>query len=235
MAVQVFKDPNTSGPRLDVYDVDGNLAISLGGPIGTEVPESPPSATLSDLYRGLHPAADIPADLVPLDARLALLRRAAPTPEPVAAAPAIVKKSWSAFNSAACQTFSDGQFAQWVPVECDWEPVSTCEQTYLGHDAGWGFGKYFPVQNSERVYFWNNTPARGFAAWYVKYNGGPDTQAVAQFALPAYWWTWTSVTGPTFYGNGPYGAYGGPNVDCVYSPVTGDVGITHHVYRQIVK
>ena len=233
IALQLFKDSNTSGPRLDVYDVDGNLAISVGGPIGTQVPESPPSATLADLYRGLHPAAAIPAELVPLDARLALARRSAASPEPVPPVPAIVNKSWSSFNAAVCQTFGVSQTTQWVPVECDWTQVTACNQTYLGHDAGWGYGKYFPVQNGERVYFWNNTPAGGFVSWYVNTNTG--LQGVASFLLPAYWWTWTSVTGPTAYGNGPYGAHGGPNVDCAYSPTNGDVGITHHVYSQIVK
>jgi hypothetical protein len=182
---------------------------------------------LVDLYRGLHPAADIPTELVPLDARLALLRRATPSPEVVAPAPAIVKKSWSTFNAAVCQTFADSQFAQWVPVECDWGSVPISKLIYLGHDAGWGFLKYFPVQNGERVYFWNNTPVQGFVRWASRATGN---QALATFLLPAYWWTWTTVSGP----NAPYYAEGGPNVAWP-SPVTGDIGITHHVYRQIVK
>ncbi len=231
--LQLFKDPSTSGPRLDVYDVDGALGIAVGGPIGTTVPESPPSATLIDLYRGLHPAAEIPAELVPLDARLALARRADASPEPVPPVPAIVNKSQSAFNANVCQTFGVSQFASWVPVECDWVQVTSCQDAYLGHDAGWGIRQYFPVQNGERVYFWNNSAAGGYVSWYLNTSSG--VKYAAWFVTPAYWWTWTSVSGPTPNGNGPYGAYGEPNTDCVSNPVLGDVGITHHVYSQIVK
>ena len=115
-----------------MYDVDGALGIAVGGPIGTTVPESPPTATLIDLYRGLHPAAEIPAELIPLDARLALARRADASPEPVPPVPAIVNKSQSAFYANVCQTFGVSQFSSWVPVECDWVQVTACEWALSG-------------------------------------------------------------------------------------------------------
>jgi len=222
--IQVFKDPTPSGPRLDVYDVDGNLGISVSGPIGTEVPEPPaPTATLTEVYRSLHPAADIPAELAPLDARLALLRRAVPSAKPIVTTPAIVKKDSTAFYANACQTFAISQTRSWVPVECNWTAVSACEMFWLGgtyYDVG-----YYPVQSGEIVFMWNNVNVEGFVKWYN------SAHQRTYFIIPAYTWTWTSWTAAS----GPFEAIVGTNNDCYLTPGYGDIGITHHVWSDIVK
>jgi hypothetical protein len=217
-ALVLFRDPNGTGPRLDVYDVGGNVAVSVSAPIGTEIPETRPEATLTEVYRALHSnASSVPSELSALDLRIEPFLKNI-TALSVAPPTAIVDKSQSAFNSILCKDFGLSQFSYYHPVLCNWGPASHDNQLYLGDT---GNGAPYIVQPNDRVYGWNNTSSAGEVQWYKDYEVGP----FYDFPLSAYTYTWTTV-----YGGGPYGAETEE-----YSVRTGDLGVTRHVLVQIVK
>jgi hypothetical protein len=123
-SVALFQDPATSGPRLDVYDSGGEATIAVSGPIGTEAALRGLTGqeSLTDIYRALHPeVATVPSELVALDEQLGP-KLAALRAQPRAAtdaAPALIEKSESAFNSAVCKNFVEGS-ARYTVKYCNW-------------------------------------------------------------------------------------------------------------------
>ncbi|HEY0712014.1 MAG TPA: hypothetical protein VGF45_05035 [Polyangia bacterium] len=202
----LFKDPSTSGPRLDVYDFDGQAAISVGGPIGTEARLAGITGTdsLEELYRAVHPdVAVVPHELVALGERLApALAELRSRPRPVQAQTATIEKSQSAFNTAVCRSFKDGSF-KYTPVECQWSD---------GIDQLVSFHNPNNIYAGDRTYGWNNNNRT------AKMNWSKNAVTAYSITLPSYWWNWMSVGG-----GGPYYAY-----IFLSGGYTGELGLTHH-------
>jgi hypothetical protein len=226
----LFKDPSSSGPRLDVYDVDGHAAIAVSGPIGSEerVAGLSGDESLAEIFRALHPdAAKMPSELGALDARiapeLAAIRAAArPAQE---ATPATFDKSQSAFNSTVCKNFP-GSSSTYVykPQQCDYRAVG-------GDVAGVGIQFGNPntslIQSGDRTYGWNNNASQASLTWFYIPPGGGVAPG-GGISIPAYWWTWCSVTG-----GGPYFAYLASNNWQLADG--GDKGLTWHKLFTIVR
>jgi hypothetical protein len=220
-ATAVFRDPNTSGPRLDVFDAEGTLSVAVSGPLGTEntvIPGLPPDATLVELYRILHPNVEVPSELTTLDVRVAPLLKAtkphlgAPPPVPVA-----LDKSQAQFNSTVCITFGVSQFSQYIPVECVWR--ANAAVLHVAND--------YSIHPGDRVYGWNNVDIESFLETYM--NTPPKYLYVSRYFIPAYWWTYINVLS-----GGPYAATMASNL-AAGAPAHGEMGTTHHVLYQIVK
>jgi hypothetical protein len=190
----LFKDPSTSGPRLDVYDFDGHAAISVSGPIGSEglVSDFKGGETLAELYRALHPnAVSVPADLIALDARLAhdfeALQLAARPP--IEAEPAPIEKSESAFRSTLCRNFTEGN-QRYTYIHSLWD------NTYAeGVSVGWPTDDR--IRAGDRTYAWNANAYKGRLVWYK----ARSWTVAGESILPPYWWNWMSISS-----GGPYWA-----------------------------
>jgi hypothetical protein len=125
----LFKDPNTNGPRLDVYDANGHAAVAVSGPIDSEgiLGALDDSQSLTGLYRAIHgTAAAVPNELTLLDGRLAAefaairsnIRHVEPVSDPT------LGKSWNSFISSVCKRFSAGDSTEYKPVVCIWDDYS---------------------------------------------------------------------------------------------------------------
>jgi hypothetical protein len=207
-AALLFRDPSASGPRLDVYDFDGHAAIAVSGPIGTEAQLAGLNAdSLEELYRGVHPdATSIPAELLALGERLApALAELRSAPRPSDATPAIVNKSESDFYNAVCVTFQQFPY-RYVPLECQWD---------TGMDQQLIFQNPHHILAGDRTYGWNHNSVTAKMYW------GRNAAMAGQITLPAYWWTWMSMTS------------GGPYYAMIYlsGGWTGELGLTHHSRR----
>jgi len=215
-SVALFEDPSTSGPRLDIYDSGGEATIAVSGPIGTEAALSGFNGqeSLTDIYRALHPeVATVPSELVALDEqirpKLAALRarpRAA-----TEAAPALIEKSESAFNSAVCKNFTEGS-ARYTVKYCNWGLA-------CGVTTNWAKPEILP---GDRTYAWNHNDKSSTLRWLL-----PNTYTpVASAVIPPYWWTWMTYTG----GGGPFWATLDGGAACQQ-----ERGITWHSLSFIVK
>jgi hypothetical protein len=217
----LFKDPSTSGPRLDVYDFDGHAAISVSGPIGSEglVSDFKGGETLTELYRALHPnAVTVPADLMALDARLApdleALRSAAR--RSIEAEPAPIEKSESAFRSTLCKNFTEGS-TTYTYIHSIWD------NTYAeGVSVGWP--TYDRILAGDRTYGWNANAYKGRLKWYKARSG----TVAGEIILPPNWWNWM-----TLYSGGPYYATLWKFDHTV--PDNTERGLTWHSMSHIVK
>jgi hypothetical protein len=206
----LFRDPSTSGPRLDIYDFGGHAAISVSGPIGTEDQLAGLSAdSIEELYLGVHPeAATIPAELTALGERLApALAELRAMPRPTNTQPAVIEKSQAAFNSSVCKIFYEASY-KYVPLECQWSS---------GIDQLLSFNSPNNISAGDRTYGWNNNSVQAKMYW------GKNAMMVYQITLPAYWWTWMSVLS------------GGPYYAKIYlsGGWTGELGLTHHDRRSL--
>jgi hypothetical protein len=210
-AAALFRDPSTSGPRLDVYDFDGHAAISVSGPIGTEAQLAGLTVTdsLEDLYKAVHPdATTVPAELIALSDRLApALAELRSMPRPADAKPATIEKSQSAFYASVCKIFPESTY-KYVPLECQWSD---------GIDQLLSFASPNNILAGDRTYGWNNNPVQAKMYW------GKNAAMVYQITLPQYWWTWMSV------------ASGGPYYAKIYlsGGWTGELGLTRHGRRPL--
>jgi hypothetical protein len=209
-AALLFRDPSTSGPRLDVYDFDGHAAIAVSGPIGTEDQFAGLNAdSLEELYRGVHPdAITVPAELTALGERLApALADLRSMTSPAEARPAIIEKSESDFYAATCKIFPQSPY-KYVPLECNWD--TGIDQQLIFHSPN-------NILAGERTYGWNHNPVTAKMYW------GKNAVMAGQITLPAYWWTWMSMTG------------GGPYYAAIYlsGGWTGELGLTHHGRRPL--
>jgi hypothetical protein len=214
----LFKDPSTSGPRLDVYDADGRAAVAVSGPIGSEaiLGALDSSESLTGLYRAIHGnSTAIPTELTVLDGRLAAefaaMRSKADTMEPVP--DATLHKSLNSFNSSVCKRFTEGS-AEYSPLECRWLANTTGMILNTGSIVG-----------GDRTYGWNNNAGRAWMGWYqqgVGWRGGTY--------IPAWSWTWFTIWGD----GGPYSA--GIYCSSDSGPcVSGERGLTWHFLRYVVK
>jgi hypothetical protein len=209
-APMLFRDPSTSGPRLDVYDFGGHAAISVSGPIGTEAQFSGITAeSVEDLYRAVHPdTTTIPAELIALGERLApALAELRAMPRPAEASPAVIQKSYSDFSTNVCRTFWAGSY-RYEPVECQWD---------TGMDQLLIFRNPPHINAGDRTYGYNANPVQAKMHW------GRNAVMAFQITLPAYWWNWMSV-----YSGGPY--YAELRLSGGW---TGELGLTHHRRRAL--
>jgi hypothetical protein len=149
-----FRDPSTSGPRLDVYDFDGHPVISVSGPIGSEKIRDSLSGdeSLVETYRALHPDRSAPpAELIDLDRRfapeLAAIRAATP---PDDGRSAVFEKTQAGFLGQACQEFRISSFTVFRPQECPWTRDLGLGIVRVGHNPN-------RINAGDRVYGWNNT------------------------------------------------------------------------------
>lgn len=215
----LFGDANTSGPRLEVLDFNGDVAVSVSGPIGTETATLAglrPDATLVDIYRHLHPGAFVPSELVALDQRIAPSLNgivsspslAEPPPQPV-----VVDKTSLDFGRIVCQTFVVDRSISYVPVNCVW----AINDTVLPDGATSLRGYTIPA--NDRAYGWNNKSTPAQIRWYL--NGGSTLAGVTN--LPAFYWNWSSVLS------------GGPYQVKIVSDNAGEMGFTHHALSIVVK
>jgi hypothetical protein len=222
----LFSDPSSSGLTLEVFEADGNLAVFVGGPIGTEIDARQnlgSNSSLAQLYRNLHPtASEIPTELLELDEIVAplLASRAefAATEAPPAAtlqdvAENTVEKSESAFRSTVCKTFTEGNF-RYTPVECHWKANINLVSASTG----------LTVKAFDRAYGWNNTIHEAKIAFFPCLEGCNG----AFVDLPASWWKagW-------MLSGGPYVAAIHPKT-FVLNP-GGDRGGTHHRETIIIR
>lgn len=215
---QLFRDPNTSGPRLDVFDADGNVAVFVSGPIGTEndvIPGLGPDSSLVELYQILHPTeSEVPSELAVLDERVApRLDAVAASAVNEAPAEARVDKSQSQFNSTVCKTFTEGG-SRYTPIECRWVANANIVRV----------AQRLNVLAGDRVYGWNNA-SQAAGLYFYPCDTCTPTGVVD---LPAFWWTWGSMNG-----GGPYAA----NLiskDASANP-GGDRGATHHRLSFIIR
>jgi hypothetical protein len=217
----LFKDPSTSGPRLDVYDFDGHAAISVSGPIGSEemVSGFKGGETLVEIYRALHPnSATVPADLMALDARLEpdlTALRSAVRP-PIEAEPAPIEKSESAFESTLCRDFREGN-TRYTYIHSIWD------NTYAeGVSVGWP--TYDRIHAGDRTYAWNANAYEGRLKWYKARSG----TVAGTIILPPYWWNWMSMAS-----GGPYWA-SLLKIDSTVPDYT-ERGLTWHSMSNIVR
>lgn len=217
----LFKDPSSSGPRLDIYEVEGHAAISVGGPIGTEavLAGSTGFESLEDLYRAVHPDATVvPAELTALSARLAPALaelRALPRPEvePVSIDTTQIDKTQAAFNSTVCKNFSEGS-ERYAPAECPWS--GSANQISIFH---WPL----TINAADRTYGWNPNNRTATINWWA-YPPGGAAYIAWYINLPAYWWNWMSI-----YSGGPFSA----DIRSA-NGVNGELGLTHHKYRRVL-
>ncbi len=220
-ATLLFKDPSTSGPRLDVYEVEGQAAISVGGPIGTEATLARATGTesIEELYRAIHPdAAEVPSELVALDARLApalaQLRELASTrADAVAFEPPQLDKNQAAFNSTVCKNFAEGS-ERYTPVECPFKASGNEVSIFQ-----WPLS----INAADRTYGWNPNPRSATISWWAF---PPNAAAYVAWSitLPQYWWNWMSI-----YSGGPYSA-----VLRSAGGINGELGLTHHRFRRVL-
>jgi hypothetical protein len=216
----LFKDPSTSGPRLDVYDVQGHVAIAVGGPIGSEamLGNFNGSQSLAEIYRVLHPdVATLPEDLVALDERVAPeveALRLADRP-PVDAPSPTFDKSWESFFATVCRTFTEGS-ATYTVQSCVWVPSGGQTVGLTPTDPGGA------IDGGDRTYGWNHNAGTSRVRW----TRASNNVVAATFTLPPYWWNWF-----THYGNFRYRAtiYGAS------ASVDGERGLTWHSYSVVVK
>lgn len=213
----LFKDPSTSGLRLDVYDIGGHLGISVGGPIGTEVESKSMqhAESLEELYLAIHPEAEVaPAELVTLSERLGPELAALPSTPELEVEPVTIEKSQSAFNSTVCKTFNEPG-VKYVAKSCGWAtPVNALQSDFYG--AG-GF-----LLAGDRTYAWNNNPYSATVYWADSSHGSTRWS----FALPQYWWNWFSVYNESY----SYVAY-----IVLPWPQFGELGLTQHRRVTIVR
>lgn len=221
---RLFTDPSTSGPRLDVFDVDGSIAISVGGPIGTEgevLPRLSYDSSLVELYRSLHPEElEVPSDLEALDELVApmltALAESVRAEAPPAASGDVVRvvKSQSTFNSTVCKTFTEGS-SRYTPVKCNWA-ANVNFVTASGDQS---------VQAGDRVYGWNGVNSEAQIKFFPCLEGCNPSGTIT---LPPFWWTWASMSS-----GGPYAADLHP-MTWVQNP-GGERGATHHSLSFIIR
>lgn len=215
----LFKDPSTSGPRLDVYDLGGEPLITVAGPIGTEtMTTSMNDESLVEIYQALHPTASVPDALRALDARVApafAALRSIPRPAPSPEAAPVVDKTQAAFLGTVCQIFRVSSYKRYVPVECPWEA-----STRLVRAPKDGSYKVLP---GDRTYGWN--AANGPATLGMWGNGvGID------IVLQAGTWNMTSYVGT----GGPLRAYLQDRPASSTPYIYGERGVTWHRVDYIV-
>lgn len=210
----LFKDPSQSGPRLDVYDFNGNAAISVGGPIGTEALITAASAneSLDSLYRALHPEAkQVPAELIALNQRLAPALANLRTLPRSDAPPAVVDKSLANFNALACKSFNEGAI-RYVAVQCTWSGATSSRSIF-----NWPLN----ITAGDRTYGWNNNNTGATMRWWAE-NAQGIFYVAGSINLPVYWMNWMS-----FSSGGPY--FADISLPSAWGP--GELGLTHHDYR----
>jgi hypothetical protein len=210
----LFKDPATAGPRLDVYEIEGRAAISVGGPMGTEARIAQVSGleSLAELYRVIHPdITEIPKELIGLTERVISERAELDGSPRPAVKTAEIAKDERPFDDAVCRTFASSS-ARYTPVDCRWDP----NISYLVV----GGQQINDLVRNDRVYVWNNNPRT--ATLEHRLVGG---FLYASLAVPQYWWTYMTITR-----DGPY-----MTADVVPAgSVRGELGLTHHVYAPVI-
>jgi hypothetical protein len=216
----LFKDPSTSGPRLDVYDANGRAAVAVSGPIGSEAILSAfdGSESLIGLYRAIHGSSvAIPTELTALDGRFAAefaaMRARADTLGSVPEA--TLDKSLSSFNSTVCKRFVQGS-AEYRPFECKWN----ANTRYIALNTG-------SIEGGDRTYGWNHNAGWAWMGWVV---GG--TWSPAGTYVPPWSWTWFTI-----WDEGPYGVHLGAISSSEHPGpiVSGERGLTWHSVRYIVQ
>jgi len=221
-AEYLFKDPHSSGPRLDVLALDdGGVSVSVGGPVGSETDAllSASPESLSDLYRLVHPeVTSVPDELLDLDRALApeIAKQRAAGPVAGELLPrATIEKSQSSFMANACQTFTVSNQEGWTPVECK----------YSENTTGLWVGTPSNITGLDRTYGWNDVGGSAMLCLFTPQgSNNTNTQCIT---LPAYWWNWISMSG-----GGPYYA---SLISNTYPQISGPRGLTHHDYYYIVK
>jgi hypothetical protein len=211
-ALVLFRDPTESGPRLDVYEIDGHAAISVGGPIGTEAVLTSATATdsITDLYLAIHPGvAEVPAELVALSERLEPALAELRLQPHSSAPPVTVDKSQSSFNATVCKNFTEGS-VKYIPMSCLWGGAVSSRNNFT-----WPLS----ITAGDRTYGWNANAANATMTWWHS-NSQNLFVPVWSINLPAYWWTWMSIGS-----GGPYFA----EIKLAYG--TGELGLTHHDFR----
>lgn len=218
----LFKDQHSSGPRLDVFTLpDGGISVSVGGPIGSETDAllSASAESLSDLYRLLHPeVTGVPDELVDLDRTLApeIARQRAAGPVAGEVLPrASIEKSQSSFQATVCQTFTNGVYEGWNPVECQ----------YSENTTGLWVGTPSKITALDRTYGWNDVGGSAMLCLFTP--TGSNNTGTQCITLPSYWWNWMSMSG-----GGPYYS---SLVSNTYPQISGPRGLTHHDYYYIVR
>jgi hypothetical protein len=207
----LFKDPSPSGLRLDVYDFNGEAAIAVEGPIGTEgrLADLPDTDSLEQLYRAIHPeASTVPAELSALSQRLApklAALRSMQRPERPAAT---FDKSLASFNSTVCKSFKVGN-SKYTPIECPWK--ASTKGITIAHAPA-------TILPGDRTYGWNAVNSPGKMHWISL-----DPAIAATANMSPMTWKWLSITG----GNKAYWAD-------IENTVAGELGLTHHSLSFIV-
>jgi len=242
----LFKDPNVSGLRLDVYEIDSNPTVVVRGPIGTALPNLPAGATLAEIYKNLHPnEAVAPSALAPLDARLApLLKAVAPatlapaTLDPAtrtAAKEASIEKDWSAFASYFCVSIAYNRDYMWTVLDCDYVNSDDSDwnggRVWLGQFWGYGIWQDFPLQRGDAMVQFNNTdyPAE------VDFTGTDGNFVGNPIFTGPYSWAWVHNYGPGPYGLNEYVDYYQFNAEEGDPLPQGEIGLTQHRLVPIVK
>jgi hypothetical protein len=216
----LFKDPNTNGPRLDVYDANGHAAVAVSGPIGSEgiLGALDDSQSLTGLYRAIHgTAAAIPNELTLLEGRFAAefaaIRSNPRHVEPVA--DPTLGKSWNSFVASVCKRFRASDSTEYKPIVCIWDDYSASISSDTNN-----------IQGGDRTYGWNANSGWSFLRW-IEGNSVPGG-----IYIQPYWWTWFTI-----FGGGPYGA----RIACISNAqhpgpcVSGERGLTWHSLRSIVE
>ncbi|HKO50649.1 MAG TPA: hypothetical protein VJV79_23175 [Polyangiaceae bacterium] len=215
----LFKDPSTSGPRMDVYSVNGHLAVSVSGSIGTEAQAASftEMESLEKLYLAVHPdATAAPAELAPLSKRVRTdLGALSALPRSTDVLPPAIEKSQSSYLANACRTFTEGSY-QYVPLTCNWSG------SISGLLADWTRGF---LRGGDRTYAWNATPYSSHVRWDSA--DGVLPQLHYQFAMTPYTWQWLQV-----WDTSRSGWVASIQTDPI---LPGELGITQHRLTFIVK
>jgi hypothetical protein len=190
-AVYLFKDPVSTGPRLDVYDFDGHAAMAISGPIESLRDLMNVGATLREAYLRVHPTTnEVPLELLRLEDQFAA-DIAALKSQPDRSTDleiANIDKSESAFMAQACQHVFEGSI-RYSPIECHYQ-ANVSRLLFVGDRFDPGDG--FRMRSGARTYGWNATSTAAEMGWQ-----GPDTRIVAIITLPPFWFTYLTVSGVT--------------------------------------
>jgi hypothetical protein len=213
----VFDDPHREGARLTVVEFGDGLGVSVTAPIGVPVP-SGRGLSLVELYRLLHPDAEVPRALVPLSARAeALVRNPVSSPDAVTPeVPAVaVDKSESDFFRLACVTFEEWGH-RYTPMACKFTSSHT-----ITHVPGPPCGaNCYPITFDDRTFVWNENAFTTHVVWF---NPAHDNR---EWTVPANRWGWYSLSAP---GSQTWAA----QITTYPHNVIGTMGITWHNHSLI--
>lgn len=229
----LFEDRYSETGRILVYEQGGSAMVQVLGRIGEDDHAAIGALLASGLeqtYRELHPElSEAPAVLKEIDRRIAAeleeavqsaFANGAPVEEAV-----LVDKSPAAFGSTGC-VHTAGPGSLWEPTICRYQAGARqlCQVTCMDQDCT----SQWPTYPRDKTFAWNDSSHTADVwGWGVSHPENPYVTSVIGNSVLAPWtWIW--------YHNFPVFRYSGTNV-CLTSRGTGNLGITHHRWKAVIR